>query len=197
MLWPFKSWQVHGIWAERRLLLELLGFLTWLYSRVGNPHMPQAACLPACLCVAHCMPPVPLCGTCCGIQQGVPTCLSTRDKQSWKAKKIIWHSMILHMRAHFMLWGQFSGPSLKAMRTLLIRSIQSYGNMASLSYRDTWVRKPDCLHLPYRYMSFTKLGKTGFTISPNSFPITWSFSSPSDTTMRWMLEHLKVVPEAV
>ena len=26
---------------------------------------------------------------------------------------------------------------------------QGYGNTASLSYPDTWVRKPDCLHLPY------------------------------------------------
>ena len=26
---------------------------------------------------------------------------------------------------------------------------QGYGNTASLSYPDTWVRKPACLHLPY------------------------------------------------
>ena len=49
-----------------------------------------------------------------------------------------------------MLWEQFIRPSLKAMRTLLIRSIQGYGNTASLSYPDTWMRKPDCLHLPYK-----------------------------------------------
>ena len=73
--------------------------------------------------------------------------------------------MILRMRAHFMLWEQFIGPSLKAMRTLLIRPIQGYGITASLSYSDTWVRKPDCLHLPYRlqhclchvYILFSKL----------------------------------------
>ena len=48
-----------------------------------------------------------------------------------------------------MLWEHFIGPSLKAMRTLLIRPFQGCGNTASLSYPDTWVRKPDCLHLPY------------------------------------------------
>ena len=53
------------------------------------------------------------------------------------------------MRAHFMLWGQFIGPSLKAMRTLVIRPLQGYGNTTSLNHPDTWVRKPDCLHLPY------------------------------------------------
>ena len=48
-----------------------------------------------------------------------------------------------------MLWERFMGPSLKAVRTLPTRPIHSYGNTASLSYPDTWVRKPDCLHLPY------------------------------------------------
>ena len=55
------------------------------------------------------------------------------------------------MRTHFMLWEQFFRPSLKAMRTLVIRPLQGNGNTASLSYPDTWVRKPDCLHLPYTY----------------------------------------------
>ena len=54
------------------------------------------------------------------------------------------------MRAYFMLWEQFIRPSLKAMRTLVNRPLQCYGNTALLSYPDTWVRKPDCLHLPYR-----------------------------------------------
>ena len=54
------------------------------------------------------------------------------------------------MRAHFMLWEQFIGPSLKAVRTVVIRPRQGYGNTAPLSYPDTWVRKPDCLHLPYK-----------------------------------------------
>ena len=35
------------------------------------------------------------------------------------------------------------------MRTLVIRPLQGYGITASLSYPDTWVRKPDYLHLPY------------------------------------------------
>ena len=39
--------------------------------------------------MAHCMAPVPLRGTCCGTRHGAPTCLSTRDKQSWQeAKKL-------------------------------------------------------------------------------------------------------------
>ena len=50
-----------------------------------------------------------------------------------------------------MLWEQFIRPSLKAVRTLVIRPLQGYGNTASLSYPDTWVRKPDCLHLPYNF----------------------------------------------
>ena len=57
--------------------------------------------------------------------------------------------MTLHIRAHFMLWEPFIGPSLKVMRTLLIRPIQGYDKTASLGHPDTWVRKPDCLHLPH------------------------------------------------
>ena len=37
------------------------------------------------------------------------------------------------MRAHFMLWEQFTGPSLKAMRTLVIRLLQGYGYTAPLT----------------------------------------------------------------
>ena len=48
-----------------------------------------------------------------------------------------------------MLWEQFIGPSLKAMRRLVIRPLQGYGNTAPLSYPDTWARKPDYLQLPY------------------------------------------------
>ena len=48
-----------------------------------------------------------------------------------------------------MLWERFIGPILKAMRTLVIRHLQGYGNTAPLRYPDTWARKPDCLHLPY------------------------------------------------
>ena len=57
--------------------------------------------------------------------------------------------MILQMRVHSMLWEQFTGPSLKAMRTLPTRPHQGYGNISSLSHPDTRVRKPDCLHLSY------------------------------------------------
>ena len=53
------------------------------------------------------------------------------------------------MRAHFMLWEQFIRPNLKNMRTLVIKPHKGYENTAPLSYPDTWVRKPDCLHLPY------------------------------------------------
>ena len=49
-----------------------------------------------------------------------------------------------------MLREPFIGPGLKAVRTLVIRPLQGYGNAAPLSYPDTWVRKPDCLPLPGR-----------------------------------------------
>ena len=48
-----------------------------------------------------------------------------------------------------MLWEQFIRPNLKNMRTLVIKPHKGYENTAPLSYPDTWVRKPDCLHLPY------------------------------------------------
>ena len=130
-----------------------LGCQACLYAWVGEPRTLQAACLsarfmsllpsvapivaPAPLRVSHPHRP----------QQGVPTCLSTRGGQSWKTARTL-HNIILHMRAHFMLWEQFIRPGLKAVSTLVIRPLQGYGNTASLSYPATWVRKPDCLHLP-------------------------------------------------
>ena len=59
--------------------------------------------------------------------------------------------MVLCMRAHFMLWEPFIVPIHKAMSILLLRPIQGYGNTASLIYSDTWVGKPDCLHLSYTF----------------------------------------------
>ena len=40
--------------------------------------------------------------------------------------------------------------SLHVMGTVYQTQSQGYGNSASLSYPDTWVRKSDCLHLPYQ-----------------------------------------------
>ena len=54
------------------------------------------------------------------------------------------------MQVYFMLCEQFIRPSLKVMRTLVIRPLQGYGDTAPLSYPDPWVRKPDHLHLSYR-----------------------------------------------
>ena len=42
------------------------------------------------------------------------------------------------------------------MRMLVIRPLQGYGNTASLSYPDDWVRNPDCLHLPYTHLDSRK-----------------------------------------
>ena len=156
MLPPFEARQVHGTRADGKIFMEPLGRPECLYSRVGEPRMLQAACLSACLMswpllpiVAPIVAPVPLrVSHHHRPQQGVPTCLSTRGGQSWKTARTL-HNIILRMRAHFMLWEQFIGPSLKAMRTLVIRPLQGLGNTASLSYPDTWVKKPDCLHLPY------------------------------------------------
>ena len=52
VLWPFKTRQVHKIWADGRISTEPLGGLTCLYSQVGNPCMLQAAC-PLCVTACH------------------------------------------------------------------------------------------------------------------------------------------------
>lgn len=52
VLWPFKVWQVHGIQADKRIFMELLGCLACLYAWMGEPRMLQAACplrVSACL----------------------------------------------------------------------------------------------------------------------------------------------------
>ena len=158
MLPPFEARQGQGTRADGKIFMEPLGRPECLHSRVGEPRMLQAARLSACLMswpllpiVAPIVAPVPLrVSHHHRPQQGVPTCLSTRGGQSWKTARTL-HNIILRMRAHFLLWEQFIGPSLKAMRTPVIRPLQGYGNTASLSYPDTWVRKPDCLHLPYMH----------------------------------------------
>ena len=123
----------------------------------GGGAMYAASCVS--ICMSHVMALAPQSvthyGTCplacvshhCP-QQGVPNCLRARGEQRRKTARTLHNITILRIRAHFMLWEQFIRPSLKAMRTLVIRPLQGYGNTASLSYPDTWVRKPDCLHLP-------------------------------------------------
>ena len=89
-LLPAKARQVHGIHADGKIFMELLGCLACLYSWVGEPCMLQAACLSVCLMswpllpsMASIMAPVPLCVSHHHHpQQGVPTCLSTRGEQS-------------------------------------------------------------------------------------------------------------------
>ena len=63
------------------------------------------------------------------------------------------------MRAHFKLREPFTGPSLKAVRTLVIRPFQGYGNAAPLSYPDTWVRKPDLPPLTRQRVLWTLGGR--------------------------------------
>ena len=155
VLQPFEARQV-CIRADGNILREPLGCLACLCSWAGEPCMLQAVCRSACLMswpllpsMAPIVAPVPLCVSHHHLpQQGVPACLRTRGKQSRKTAGTLHNNIILHIRAHFMLWEQFIRSSLKAMRTLVIRPLQDYGNTAPLSYPDTWVRKPDCLHLP-------------------------------------------------
>ena len=121
------------------------------------PH--AASCMS--ICMSHVMPPAPQSGTHHGTcplaylsssspPEGSPYLFKYwRGTKPARCQNITWHNVILHMHAHFMLWEQSIGTSLKAMRTLVIRPFQGYGNTASLSYPGTWVRKPDCLHLPY------------------------------------------------
>ena len=86
----FKAGQVHGVREDGIIFMEPLGCLACLYSQVGEPGMLQAACLSACHMswpllpsVAPIVAPAPLyVSHHHPSQQGVPTCLSTRRKQS-------------------------------------------------------------------------------------------------------------------
>ena len=130
-------------------------------SRVGNPHMLQAACPPACPCmspvpsaqhpsmastVAYRMPLLTECGS-----QRDPLHLQILDNRQSQlgANRIMQQSFIVCMQAQSRLWEQFFRNSLKAMRKILIRPILKVMETSSLNNPDIWVRKPDCLHLPY------------------------------------------------
>ena len=81
-----------NICADGKIFTELLGCLACLYSWVGKPYTPQAACLSACRVswpllpsMAPIMAPIPLhVSHHHHPQQVVPTCLSTRGEQSWQ-----------------------------------------------------------------------------------------------------------------
>ena len=123
-----------------------VGCLACLYSRVDKPRMLQTACLSACLMSWPLLPGV------APIVTPVPLRVSHLFKywrETTPAKCQELHNVLLCRRAHFTVREHFMRPSPEAMRTLIIRCLQGCGNTASLSYPDTWVRKPDCLHLPY------------------------------------------------
>ena len=112
-----------------------------------------ASCVP--ICMFHVVAPAPQHGTrrgtcilvCLSLSSppaGSPNLFKYERRTKLARCQKLYNITILCMRAPFMLWKQCIGPSLKAMRTLVIRPFQGYGNTAF-----TWVRKPDCLHLPY------------------------------------------------
>ena len=115
---------IHG-WASHTYC-KLHVYLHVSVWHIAWPLLPSMASI---------MAPVPLHVSHHHLQQGVPTCLSTRGEQSQKTARTLHNITILHMWAHFMVWGQFIRPSLKAMRTLVIRPLQSYGNTVSLNYQ--------------------------------------------------------------
>ena len=140
-----------------------------IHGAVGMSGMPlfmggQATHAASCvsICMSHVVAPAPQHGThhgTCSL-----ACVSSslspagspylfkyyRGTRLARCQKL-YNNIILRMRAYFTLWEHFIRPSLKALRTLVIRRLQGYGNTASLSYPDTRMRKPDCLHLPYRH----------------------------------------------
>ena len=124
-----------------------------VYLHVSACHLP--------LCVA------PQCGS----QRGVPIPLNTRDKQSLQDANRPYASE-LHTT---------HGSPLKPMGTAYRTQSQGYGNTASLSYPDTWVRKPDCLHLPYKHISTTLFNVFINEITRNIFPRASKENSKKET----------------
>ena len=126
-----------------------------LFTGGWTPH--AASRLSSCMCL-----PVsayhlsPLCGTRhgtqCSIQQGASTAFlnSRTNKASKKPENYITYHNSAHVSPLHVMGTIYRTHSLKAMWTLIIRHLQGYGNTVSLSYPDTWVRKPDCFYLPYK-----------------------------------------------
>ena len=149
---PFKAWQVHGISADGKIFMELLGCLACLYSWVGEPCMLQAVCLsamswPLLPSVAPIVTPVPVrVSHHHRPQQGVPTCLSTTGEQRRQDARTL-YNIILHMWAHFILWEPFIRPSPKAMRTLFPLVTQTPG----------WGSHTACITLQMYFKVFSRM----------------------------------------
>ena len=104
---PGRSTLESGRWRKMCRAVEML---TCLYSSAGEPCMVQATC----------------------VQWEAPTPLSTRDKWSQQTAKILYNIVWFCTCEPTSLQEPFIGPSLKAMRTLLIRPIQGYRKLLPL-----------------------------------------------------------------
>ena len=80
--------------------------------------------------------------------------------------------------------------SIKAMRTLHIRPIQGYGNTASLSYSDTWVGKPDCLHLSYTFKTaWMELTSIMLSEIPYDLTYKWNLITKTNKQAKYNQRH--------
>lgn len=144
VLQPFKSWHVPSIQADRRIFMEPWRGLTYLYSSMGDPLILQAVCAPICLCVTHCMSPVPLYSTCMalvsqhGIQQWGPSPLNTRYTKTLQETKILYD----------ISWYCACEPTQGYNTTYQAHS-EGYEKLLPLVVQ-AWASKPDCIHLPYK-----------------------------------------------
>ena len=127
VLQPVKTWQVHSGFGQTE---ENAWSLTCLYSRVGDP---------ACVLQAAC------------VQSEAPTPFYATFNHSWQKARI------LHNTAWFRACkpAQGYGNSLsdrvsKLWEHYLSGPFSRLWETASLGCPDIWVRKPDCLCLPYK-----------------------------------------------
>ena len=82
-------------------------------------------------------------------RESLPAYLLEANKASFQPENYIrWYNSAHASPLHVMgtvYWIQSQNYENTAFQTH-----QDYRNAASLSHPDTWARKPDCLHLPYR-----------------------------------------------
>ena len=137
----------------------------------------RLCCSPACLCVSHCVSPVPLSGT----QHGAPTPLNTRDKHSWQSANRCYATEPTTHASPLKATGTvYRTQSQGYENTTYQAHSQGCGKTASLSCPYIWVRKPDCLHLPYSNTSQSLM----------HYIITCSFIYFWETFYQWLPNNL-------
>ena len=145
MLQCFEAGQVYGIWADRRIVVELLGCLTCLYLRVDDSCMLQAVCPPAFFfCMSLCV----ICPLCLSGKPLISLYAKYRQSQQGANRSYATKLHTMHASPLKAMGTLYQTQSQGRENTTYQAHSQGYGKLLPLVTQTPVSVYPTCNHKP-------------------------------------------------